>query len=101
MPYPIHHSPTPHCAFFCENHYDRLDNLRNSSAVSGDCKWSEMNYVIHGGPRIIKAATEHKTVAARICSMMPLILNRTFGVDSMSLQMFCPNRLVSFSENLG
>lgn len=37
-----------------------MRSFANASAISGDCKWSEMNYVVQRGPGIIKVATEHK-----------------------------------------
>lgn len=74
VPYPIHHSLTPHCAFLWESLW-QIRSFANASTILGDCKWSEMNYVIHRRARIIKIATEHTHTHT---PFLHLVLPRTF-----------------------
>lgn len=45
-----------------------MRSFANASAISGDWKWSEMNYVVQRGPGIIKVATEHKPLLHSVLS---------------------------------
>ncbi len=105
VPYPIYHSLTPHCAFLWESLW-QMRSFANASAKPGDCKWSDMKYVTQRGLRIIKSCNTAQTSPTfspstyisssdycGVCVLLYSYIERTC-VDSISLQILYPNRLV-------